>query len=1598
MTRQKSTNRRKSGRIAKNNAIAVIVPKPKNKWKYQPFQPSTTVKAILESLSDSNIKQKYKIEYDDGLEEEASLSKILSLPNGLEALEVFTTKEIVNGSKSKRLTEIKATEPVLNRRQTRSSASHSDLIGGRDPDLASETSSDDLNVVITKKRRLNDGWTPTLTDQITPCRRSSRVGSKSLDHQQLTASSARQNSSNTRDSSQDRPKTSKSRNKTLSPYFLKLHSRSHTTRPNSNLNKELYKSYSNLDHESDNESDELASKARKHDTKFSSVRSKISTRSTRSTKKFSGSKLTQSANWKTKEDDDYFSSPVRETRRSGRQIIKKTSLITIDKKNDGNNDDDGDDDASDSDDDSEDDEDASSRDELSTTEELSATPKVMSIREVYPLLSLNNKFRKYHNNTCDVCGGIDNHPSKSSLIYCQGCSTSIHKVCLGHRHSRRHMVTKVGHENFVLQCHRCIGAAAEKDATIPRLDKCQVCRQTGSSCAAFSTKKTAKQEEKIREENDGDDPITQVSSHLINNPKNVLFRCVTCKRATHFEHLPPLSKDDEKSDDIDILREIKLKEYKSKWRCKDCQNNSAKVHRLVCWRPLERESFSNQAIEDLCADSIEYLIKWEEKSYFECTWMPGSWVWGVTQKSMRKAFLRRNDDDNMLLKWSFEEAVPEDYLRIDIVLDVRYTHGFNPKSEKSDQIAINMVDEIYVKFKGLGYDDIAWVSPPKPEDSGRWSDFVAAYHEYIAGKYFPRFSAASMEKRIESFRKLDFAKRVELKKQPSQLSGGKMMPYQMEGLNWLLYKFHQKNNVVLADEMGLGKTIQIIALFATLAKNNPICWPFLVITPNSTCANWRREIKKWAPSLRVVSYYGPKSAREVSMKYEMYPDGCTDLRAHVVVTSYETPIDGNSKSWFSHVKWSGLIVDEGQRLKNDRNLLYVALKSLHIPFRILLTGTPLQNNKRELFNLLQFLDPKINAAKLEDQYQILTKENLPEIHELIRPFFLRRTKLGVLKFLPPMVQVIVPVSMSIVQKKLYKSILAKNPDLIRRVFGQPKANLAPTERGNLNNILMQLRKCLCHPFLYSTAIEERSASEEAIQRNLIDASSKLQLLEIMLPKLQERGHRILIFSQFLNNLDLIEDFLTNLNLSFQRLDGSISSLEKQKRIDAFNQRDSPYFAFLLSTRAGGVGINLATADTVLIMRIGQKKKVTVLQLMTKNSVEEKIIQIGRGKMALDQALIESMGTGDDDAIDLESILQYGAEALFNDDDQNDIHYDSNSVDKLLDDIHREETNSEEDKPAESQFAFARVWANDKGSLAEYQNEDDQSATPNFSAWDKILEQREADAAIEAAKNMETFGRGKRARQMKHHELEAEDSANQDSFKDGDKRPQDDHSSDFEFSEASDSYDEGSVSSRHQKGVTAVPHISKPPLQITESSELSIQGYSNRYSTTDGSKTVNSFTRSYLGDIQRSTNVSEQRIDSDPAKYFGSYQSYPQTQDVYYRPDQTSNGIIYSWDGLMQPIPRNENVSQQLQNSTHPIYRNNQMRSAWPQAPYFSSACYKCGLTHGFISRTCPSTASVVQIRIMLDTLARSNIPNFPRDKLESVLRDQLAQRSQRIHN
>ncbi|KAK3114879.1 hypothetical protein LTR53_006337 [Teratosphaeriaceae sp. CCFEE 6253] len=722
-----------------------------------------------------------------------------------------------------------------------------------------------------------------------------------------------------------------------------------------------------------------------------------------------------------------------------------------------------------------------------------------------------------------------------------------------------------------------------------------------------------------------------------------------------------------------------------------------------------------------------------------------------------------------------EDAIPEDYLRTDIVLDIKFTSIVDIRAEEMDKARIREVDKALIKYRGLGYEDAVWEAPPAPEDGDRWSDFVMAYNDWVAGRYVRPPSASKMKRMLDSVRGKegkrgqDFSK-LEKKAQPGNLEGGELMKYQIEGLNWLYYKWYTQKNAILADEMGLGKTIQIIGFLATLVQDHS-CFPFLVVVPNSTCPNWRREIKRWAPSLRVVAYYGSKESRDLAYRYELFPEGSKDLRCHIVVTSYDAAADENCRKFFRSVPWQGLIVDEGQRLKNEKTVLYSALDALKAPFRILLTGTPLQNNQRELFNLLHFLDDSYNPTELEERFSLegLTREKLQDLHDLIRPFFLRRTKAQVLTFLPPMAQIIVPVSMTIVQKKLYRTILAKNPELMRAIFstGGP---LKPGERGSLSNILMQLRKCLCHPFVYSKGIEERDVSVSASHRNLVDASSKLKLLELLLPKLKERGHRVLIFSQFLDQLDIIEDFMDGMSMPYQRLDGSVSTLLKQKRIDEFNAPDSPLFAFLLSTRAGGVGINLASADTVIILdpdfnphqdiqalsrahRIGQTKKVLCFQLVTRASAEERIMQMGRKKLALEHVLIQNMDVDDADENDLVSVLRHGAHEIFNDDGEDDIVYDGGGVERLLDRSHMENTQAGEDKSAEAQFSYARVWANDSGVLQDDMLGGDGEGeslvavtlAPDPGVWANILKERERIAADEATAKAEAFGRGRRAR-------------------------------------------------------------------------------------------------------------------------------------------------------------------------------------------------------------------------------------------------------------
>lgn len=838
----------------------------------------------------------------------------MSLENGPKALELYNTQ---NGSrKSQNMNESAnlLSPDTSSRKRTRRKISYDNFVNSADINLESEEDSEDFLGPTTKKNQLNKSDFSLRSQGIYKNTRSSSKKNNSLlsNTKYYDESSSDENKTPTK-----RLRIPSSRKKISGPQTPSSLPYEETSR------SIVLKKTPSAVKRFDVESDELGYEETKSEYSESFVRHRHKTRS----KSFHGQ--SRKPNTRTRrlsrrnqtfeisESSEgslspvHFSSPARPSRRSFRQKVTKNMK-------------------------EQDEEDIYADDDPQP-----AHHKALNIREIFKPIPHHNLFRKYHNVNCDVCDRNDKTSKRGStdLIFCQGCSTSIHQICLGTRTSRDHIVTKIGPDSFVMQCRRCVGTATKKDETAPRLDVCQVCRKTGPSCMAFSTKKTARQDEIIRLNNGGEDPITEVSNELINNADNVLFRCIGCQRAFHFEHLPSYNIHSSNPSDIEMLRKSRLHEYCLDWRCQDCRKAPSRVQGLVCWRPLNSEKYIHgQKADEVNEDEKEYLIKWSNKSYFDCSWMPGSWVWGATMTVMRKAFLRRDDGLNMLPRWTSEEAIPEEYFQIEIVFDVNYNKDFAPKSEKNDKSAIDMIIEVFVKFKGLPYDEAVWVKPPSSEDTDRYKLFEAAYNDYVSGQYFKQSSASVMNQRLEAFRKRKFAKHLELKQQPPQLTGGKMMPYQMEGLNWLLYNFHQKKNVILADEMGLGKTIQIISLFAALAKGGPRCWPFLVVTPNSTCPNWRREIKKWAPSLRVVSYYGTKAARDMAMDFEMYPQGCSDLRAHIVITSFEAPTNEHCKAWFNRINWAGLVVDEGQRLKNDGNLLYIALRAFKAPFRVLLTG------------------------------------------------------------------------------------------------------------------------------------------------------------------------------------------------------------------------------------------------------------------------------------------------------------------------------------------------------------------------------------------------------------------------------------------------------------------------------------------------------------------------------------------------------------------------------------------------------------------------------------------------------------------------------------
>lgn len=447
-----------------------------------------------------------------------------------------------------------------------------------------------------------------------------------------------------------------------------------------------------------------------------------------------------------------------------------------------------------------------------------SAPKTVLVKEIFQPLPPDSAFGAVHLPSCHTCGGSK---QRGQIVYCQGCSLSYHKQCLGPRNGREHLATKIGDDSFVLQCRFCLDTYSKKgkkdySAEAPRHSLCQVCKDQGKACVPFSELKTARQEEKLREQNDGADPITHVSPTLLNNEDVMLFRCVSCHRGWHLDHLPTAGSNSVGTD----VKSERIKDYMVDWHCNECSSAKHNIHRLVAWRPSQQSSqeASSPSFDMVDDDDKEYLVKWDTLSYFHCTWMPGAWVFGVSTATMRLSF-SRNAAQQDLMKLSKKDAIPEEYLLVDVIFNVKMKPNAPRSGTKGgDSANIEHVSKVLVKFQGLGYSDVVWDSPPSRDESACYAAFEDAYLEYLQGKYFHHESQGKIQDRIKSFKASELDA---VTIQPAGLKRGKLMGYQMEGLNWLLGNYHDGRSVVLADEMGLGKTIQVISLVTSLVQDSP---------------------------------------------------------------------------------------------------------------------------------------------------------------------------------------------------------------------------------------------------------------------------------------------------------------------------------------------------------------------------------------------------------------------------------------------------------------------------------------------------------------------------------------------------------------------------------------------------------------------------------------------------------------------------------------------------------------------------------------------------------------------------------------------------------
>lgn len=570
-----------------------------------------------------------------------------------------------------------------------------------------------------------------------------------------------------------------------------------------------------------------------------------------------------------------------------------------------------------------------------------------------------------------------------------------------------------------------------------------------------------------------------------------------------------------------------------------------------------------------------------------------------------------------------------------------------------------------------------------------------------------------------------------LEEQPKLLADGvKLKDYQLVGVNWLHLLYRKKTSCILADEMGLGKTAQVIALFAQL-KEMGIRGPHLVVAPSSVLENWDREFRFFAPTINVRKYYGSMKER-VELREELSED--PDLE--VILTTYDMAAGGPQDHTFLRkfgrrgcgraeckpgcdeegCRSGGFevcVFDEGHMLKNRKSQKYEKLLKLKTRWRLLLTGTPLQNNLQELVSLLNFIMPEyfsdaeealaaIFKVKAGGQQNQLSKQRVDRAKKMMHPFVLRRLKDKVLTDLTTKTTRVEYCDMTPIQRKIYSQAVAKTKRLAAAEADAAANSVSTTTRKKAaaadkrpstkesGHVLMELRKAANHPLLTRRLFDEpkidamardlmkepdyadynfehvkedlrintdaqlsfSAQSYPATRKHVLPGpewmnSGKIKALEKLIPEIQAKGDRILIFSQFTMVLDILCVCLEHMGVKYVGFTGSTQVEDRQKLVDEFTN-DPSITVFLLSTKAGGLGINLIAANWVILFdqdfnphndkqaadrsyRMGQTKPVTVIKLLSRGTIDEDIHALGERKLELADRVSGEDDTESDEA-------------------------------------------------------------------------------------------------------------------------------------------------------------------------------------------------------------------------------------------------------------------------------------------------------------------------------------------------------------------------------